>query len=225
MKKVVLIASLCSLTGNIVSAQSNVAGLPPLPAGCVKPTQTKAIPWSYIAESNILWSKRVWRDIDTRQPGNSFIANAPANSRLASVMVEGFLSGAYKAYSNVNDQFTTPLSQKEFIDLLAAGSGGFDPALVTKYCIKEDWLFLENEKRIVVRIVGIAPLMEIKGTDGTVTGQPAFWLYYPDTRNYFAQRAITSKEHPYILNWDEAFESRQFESSIVKVVDTRPKTN
>lgn len=224
MTKAILIAALCSLTGNIVSAQSTVVGLPPLPAGCVKPTQTQAIPWSYIAERNIQWSKRVWRDIDTRQPGNSLIANVPATKRLAFVMVEGFLNGAYKAYSGANDRFTTPLSQKEFIDLLAAGSGGFDPALVTRYRIKEDWLFLEKEKSMVVRIVGIAPLMKVKGTDGTLTEQPAFWLYYPDTRTYFAQRAIVSKDHPYIFNWDEAFESRQFESTIIKEVETRKKS-
>ncbi|MCD6013352.1 MAG: gliding motility associated protein GldN [Flavipsychrobacter sp.] len=218
MKKAIFSAALCLLAGNFVFAQSNIAGLPPMTAGCVKPNQTQPIPWNYIAERDIRVIQRIWRDIDIHDERNRLLA---ANSQLAIILTEGFFNGSYKAYSAVNDRFTTPLTREEFIKLLTPGSGGFNPAVVTKYRIKEDWLYLKSSGAVEVRIVGIAPVAEVKDANGIAKEQPAFWIYYPDARKHLAQNKVINKEQPYIFNWDELFESRQFDGEIDKVIEMK----
>ena len=202
MKKTICGISLCLFTAGIASAQTRVAGLAPLPTGCVLPQVAQPQPWHFISESDISKKIRAWRDIDSNDPQNKLLA---ANSQLASILVNGFFSGAYKAYSAVDDRFTTQLSRQDIINLLTAGSGGFNPANVTKYRIKEDWIYISSTGSMEVRIVGLAPLITIKNVDGSAQDKPAFWVYYPDARNYLAQNKVISKEKPYILNWDQAF--------------------
>jgi len=192
---------------------------------------TYALPWERIMEDNVLWQKRVWRNIDTRDKENKLLGNnhdAARNSILGNVLVDGFFKGAYKAYEAKDDRFTTELTREKFIALITPGSqaanAGFNPEQVTKFRVKEDWLFLEKENKIVVRIIGIAPLKEVKGVDGKITDEPVFWLFYPDIRNHLAQRKIVSKEHPDLLNWDQVFETRQFNGTIDKVASRTRRT-
>ncbi len=72
---------------------------------------------------------------------------------------------------------------------------------------------------MVVRIVGIAPVIDIIGDDGVYRGSQAmFWLYYPDIRGLLAQYEVFNPQNDvYRYTWDEFFESRQFSSKITKV--------
>lgn len=219
MKNAIYGAALLLLTGIAASAQNSAPVVPSSDrqqqlfnqdVSTYVSEDKYALPWERIEWKDIAWKKRVWRDIDVRKLENRAFDN------LATVLVEGFLKGAYKAYSAADDRFTTELTKEQFIALLT--SRGFNPATVTKYRIKEDWLFLSNENRIVVRILGIAPIRESATSDGPVLPQPAFWLYYPDTRNFLAQQKVVSKENPYILNWDNLMEGRHFNSDIDKVI-------
>jgi hypothetical protein len=221
------IAATCLLLiqGSMVYAQNNV--VPALPPDGVAPTtindynnlianDTYALPWGPIKESNILWRKRAWRDIDIQQPGNEFFAN---NDCLAKIMLAGFFEGKYKLYSGANDRFTIQLDKADIMSLLTPGNKNdsliFKPNEVTRYRIKEDWLFLKQEHRLVVRIAGIAPLAHSTQPDGTITDQPAFWVYHPETRYYFASYKVVGKEtEP--QNWDQLFEGRKFASTITK---------
>lgn len=219
MKNAIYGAALLLPTGNAASAQSST---PVVPASdwqqqlfnqdvsAYVSEGVYALPSQQIQMSNIAWQKRMWRDIDARKLENR------AFDKLATVLVEGFLKGAYKAYSAADDRFTTELTREQFNELLT--SRGFNPATVNKYRIKEDWLFLKNENRLEVRIFGIAPIRESSTSDGPALPQPAFWLYYPDTRNFLAQQKVVSKETPYILNWDKLMEGRHFNSDIDKVI-------
>lgn len=171
-----------------------------------------ALPWKPIQEKDITWKKRVWLTIDMNDTKNFSLSNnreIPNNSRLSNILFAGFMSGAYKAYSANDDRFITELSRQEVI---SKGSLGFNPQHVIKFRIKEDWIFLAAERRMAVRIVGIAPLMEVTATDGTVTEQPMFWLYYPEIRNYMAKQKVYGGTG----NWDEYFEGRNFSSHIDK---------
>lgn len=219
MKNAIYVAALLLLTGNATFAQNSIPVVPATDkqtqllnqdVSTYVPEDNYALPWKRIEWKDVAWQKRMWRDIDARQLENRSF------DKLASVLVEGFLKGAYKAYSATDDRFTTELTREQFIALLT--SRGFNPASVTQYRIKEDWLFLSNENRLVVRILGIAHVKEVAGPDGTITSQPVFWLYYPDARNFLAQQKVVSKENPYILNWDHLFEGRHFSSDIDKVI-------
>jgi hypothetical protein len=121
MKKAIYGAALLLMTGNTVFAQNSV----PVVAAADRRQQlfnqdvstyvsegTYSLPWQQIPMSNIVWQKRMWRDIDTRKLENR------AFDKLATVLVEGFLKGAYKAHSAADDRFTTELTREQFIALL-----------------------------------------------------------------------------------------------------------
>ena len=95
----------------------------------------------------------------------------------------------------------------------------FKPEEITKFRVKEDWIFDRNEGKMVVRIVGIAPVKDVYGDNGDFRGQQAmFWLYYPDIRGVLAKYEVFNPQNDvYRYTWDEFFESRQFSSRIYKV--------
>lgn len=187
------------------------------------PQDTYSLPWESIKEDNILWKKRVWRDIRVQDTENKiFRFNAETNGKdLINILIGGVINGKYKAYSGAEDRFVTALSKEEFIGILTpevAGSGlVFNPQKVSAYRIKEDWLFLAKEHKMVVRILGIAPVVPVTYSDGSSTEQPVFWLYYPDIRNYLAEHKVYAGVEAKDINWDQLFESRNFKSRIDKV--------
>lgn len=70
----------------------------------------------------------------------------------------------------------------------------------------------KDSKKIVVRIVAMAPVIEpVDGGDS----KPAFWVYYPDARAYLAQQRIARPGNG-PENFDEVFEGRFFSSKIDK---------
>lgn len=131
------------------------------------------------------------------------------------------MNDAYKAYSAADgDRFTKVLSIPDLSDLLAGdknGASGYAPVAVTSYEIKEDWLFLEKEHKLVVRIVGIAPCRTVAGSDGVLVQQPLFWLYYPDIRKSLATQKVHPGQGGTEVTWDEYFEMRRFSSTIKKI--------
>jgi gliding motility associated protien GldN len=187
-----------------------------------------ALPWNTIQEKNILWKKRVWRTIDTRKTGNDVFSGTLGQHRatpLATLLINGVLTGACKAYNPEDDRFTKVFTREELmasINLPLQGKASdFNAEQVTKYLIKEDWLFLEKENKMVVRMVGIAPVKETTNPDGTITFQPLFWLYYPNCRSYLAAQPLVVNNVPAVQNWDQLFISRNFSSTIDKVSNQR----
>ena len=94
----------------------------------------------------------------------------------------------------------------------------FNPDAVTKYRLKEDWVFDRNLGRMVVRIVGLAPILDRYNEDGSYRGsQAVFWMYYPEIRPMMAQYEVFNPDNDVArLSWDEYFEGRFFSSRIIK---------
>jgi gliding motility associated protien GldN len=202
------------------------------------------IPWQNIRETDILWKKRVWREIDTREKQNvGFRYAGDENSgggMFIEILIDAIKRGKVTAYENMDDRFTTVMTKESLIDQLTPkpdtitvvdptdGSEkiqivrkDFDPEKITKYRIKEDWIFDRNVGQMVVRIVGLAPVIDIIGDGGDYRGSKAmFWLYYPDpqVRNLLANYEVFNPHNDLArYTWDEFFEARQFSSKITKV--------
>jgi len=201
------------------------------------------IGWQPIREADILWKKRVWREIDTREKQNqAFRYPGDENTGggyFIEILIDAIKKGKIKAYSNFDDRFTTPLTKDQLQELVAGKIDtyrsvspidgteqirivheDFNPDLITKFRIKEDWIFDRNMGKMVVRIIGIAPVKDILGEDGVSVraSQSMFWLYYPDIRNVLAQYEVFNPQNDLArMTWDEFFESRQFSSKIIKV--------
>ena len=58
---------------------------------------------------------------------------------------------------------------------------------VGRFMIKEDWIFDRSRSMMEARIIGLAPMIEVRGELGELRGfRPLFWLYYPECRQLFS---------------------------------------
>lgn len=231
-------------TGSSVIAQTGQAQTQ-ANTGSPVPTPTMATfakPLPRIAERDILWKKRVWRDIDIREKQNSEVfgyTSETPNNLLVDVLIEGVIANKIKAYSTDNDMFTTVLSNQQFSALLnpsnqnTAGVPLLQPGTVVKFKIKEDWIFDNTTKALTVRLVGLAPVTEHINADGTRSERPIFWIYYPESRETLAQHDISSaingiNKGKQPASWNDYFEGRMFASVIEKAdqtkIDWKPDT-
>jgi len=208
----------------------------------LKDRRREPIPWQYIRESDILWKKRVWREIDTREKQNmAFRYTGDEHSgggMFIEILIDAIKRGKIAAYSTFDDRFTAKLTKDQMMEQVAGKTDtqtvvdpitgeetqrirrtDFKPEEINKYRIKEDWIFDRNIGQMVVRIVGIAPVKDVYGDDGIYRGpQAMFWLYYPDIRKELAQYEVFNPQNDMArYTWDEFFEARQFSSKITKV--------
>jgi gliding motility associated protien GldN len=205
------------------------------------PHVTKIQNWQTVREADIMWKKRVWREIDIREkqnmafryPGDDYTGGG----FFIEIILDAVKKGKIKAYSNMDDRFTTALSKDQIMELLIGkpdtvmvenpetgemimkiSSREFNPDVVTKYRIKEDWVFDRNLGRMVVRIIGVAPIQDRLNEDGTFrASQAVFWLYYPEMRDMLAQYEVFNPENDVArITWEEYFEGRYFSSKIIE---------
>src|SRR5690606_9821990 len=89
---------------------------------------------------------------------------------------------------------------------------------IKMYRIKEDWIFDKQRSTMDIRIIGIAPMREVRGEDGEVRGYaPVFWLYYPECRYLFANWDAFNRENDAErVPYESLFMKRQFTSYITK---------
>ncbi len=173
------------------------------------------LPLSSIKESDIVWSNRVWRECSINDKELSWAEGVQPDMlavHLSRTLLTGVFSGEIKAYSADNDRFTTELSRQDVIKLITPAADGvfsFNPDAVTGFRIKEDWLYLESEHAIKVRILGIAPVFETEGTS-----HPAFWIYYPDAVAYLDKQVIPGEVAGKEQTWFRFLQLHEFPSQI-----------
>jgi gliding motility associated protien GldN len=213
--------------------------------------------YEHIREDDAVYRQRVWREIDVHEKMNlPFVYKATednGNQRFISILLNLIKSGEITAFdAAVDDRFTTPMTFKQIAENMVGkpkviqipdmtndpdGSKGltkdttimeeFNPELVERYEIKEEWVFDKESSRMQVRILGIAPLKTILEADGSVrAATPIFWVYYPDLRPMLAKyEAYNGKNYGARMSWEELFESRMFASRIIKSTIDNPGDN
>ena len=203
---------------------------------------TKILDWQPLRENDIMWKKRVWREIDIREkqnmafrfPGDDYTGGG----YFIEILLDAIKKGKIKAYSNIDDRFTSALTKEQVLEMLIGSPDTqevydpvkdeyqvvitrreFNPDVVTKYRVKEDYIFDRNLGRMVVRIIGIAPFQDIiDQSTGLFRGsQAVFWLYYPEIRPMLAQYEVFNPENDVArMTWNDFFEGRYFSSKIIK---------
>jgi gliding motility associated protien GldN len=214
--------------------------------------------YEHIREDDAVYRQRVWRELDVHEKMNlPFVYKATednGNQRFISILLNLIKNGDVTAFNAVqDDRFTTPMAFREIAELLVGkphsiqvpdfvkdpdGSKGimkdttieeqFNPDLVERYQIKEEWVFDKESSRMYVRILGIAPEKSIYEADGTTfrAATPIFWVYYPDLRPFLAKyEAYNGKNYGARMSWEELFESRMFSSRIIKSTIDNPGNN
>ncbi|MCB0481657.1 MAG: gliding motility protein GldN [Flavobacteriales bacterium] len=245
MKKIALFISVfvIALTSEGLSQQSTV-----LDGVYVKENtpSRRVIPYTNLREADVMWSKRVWRQVDLRKKSNQvfYFPIDPAQGRknLFDYIKEGILEDgtltAYDPGSPVapDDMFTRAMTSEDVLSKLvrtqeqeqfdeygeAIGTTTIRDTLrsskIKFYEIKEEWFFERQKSQMDVRIIGIKPVAEVEGPDGEPTLQDLFWIYFPEARYVFANSEVFNRKNDAERRtYEDVFWKRQFESTIIKV--------
>jgi gliding motility associated protien GldN len=193
----------------------------------------RVMPYATIREADVMWERRVWRTIDLGDPLNTCYrvpqGKLPGCFSLFGLVRHGLLDeGAITAYDPgplaQDDAFRTPLD-KSAIRALFAELDTLPPEAIARFMIKEDWIFDRQRSMMHVRIIGIAPMTEVRGGDGELRGyRPLFWLYYPECRTLFARWTAVQTTAGKRISFEDLFLQRNFRSTIAQVSDMQGRT-
>lgn len=209
-------------------------------------TERKVIDWPYLREADVLWAKRIWRIVDTREKQNQPMQwpKNPLNVIIYNAIVAGKLTAynddSLSGFRTIED-FKSFNSQKQPVKKLYDEAGDpDDPANtyydtipivktaqdIKKYKIMEDWIFDKKESRMYVRIIAIAPLVNY-AIEGIEAQEVEWcWLKYhkdvsdadvADVREVLVNMEVFNRQNDAArLTYDDWFEQRMFNSYIVK---------
>ena len=206
----------------------------------------RVIPYPYLREADVMYFRRVWQVMDLKQKINHpyFYPIEPIQDRknLFDVIRHGLLKEtSLVAYSTgpsgEDDEFTIALGRNEIDSILnpivyipqfddetgdpidpKAERQKIDSEKITRYLLKEDWIWDRQRSERYVRIIGIAPMIEEKDQDGESQGySPLFWLYYPECRYVFANADVFNLfNDAQRRTYEDLFQKRYFSSYIIK---------
>jgi len=201
----------------------------------------RVVPYTHVREADVMWHKRIWREIDLREKINHplYYPTRPINGRksLFDVIKQAVtVDKTLTAYDPQDDEFTVPFTvaqalgaMGDSITIMLEDEWG-DPSIpsttfseltsqdVVKYRIKEDWFF-DNERSIMdVRIMGICPFKIATDENGNYKGiQPLFWIYFPEARYVFANFDVFNRQNDAERRtFEDIFWKRMFNSYIYK---------
>ncbi|MBK6929626.1 MAG: gliding motility protein GldN [Saprospirales bacterium] len=197
--------------------------------------ERRVLAYQPIRESDIFWEKRIWRIIDVREKMN--LPFAYPEAPFFKILSEAASKGEMPVYSVDDDKFTKRLSTDDVLSMLSKTDTivTFDPetyeekvqivrndinwADVKRFRIKEIWFFDKETSTMQVRILGIAPLIDVKDSEGNFRYEKAmFWVYYPQARELFARNRVFTLggNTNATISWEDLFEMRYFASFIIK---------
>lgn len=198
-----------------------------------------ATPFNYpqINPNNIRFYKRIWRDIDLKDPENQILA-IPGNTLIEAVL-EGVKSGKLTAYDPVDDSFKFKMAPDQAFARLQDSVlvpvfddqgnqiseqwklNDFNPERITKIRIKEDIFFDKQRSKIETRIIGIAPMMGVQTADVSIGEAPMFWLYFPQCRTVLVKKDVSNPDkNLFDMSMDDIFLQRKFSSKIIRESNT-----
>lgn len=149
------------------------------------------IEYDYIAEADIIYTKRLWRRIEKISNENLFSFD------LIPFLKENWLDKQLIAYAV--DNFAIPLAKNPFENPSDS---------VVAFTIKEDYLFDKNRLVSEYRIIGIAPIV-IDASSGQE--KELCWLYFPQMRSLLSKGTSSEKN-----SLENLFYNRSFHGEVYK---------
>ena len=196
--------------------------------------ERRVLPYQPLREADIFWERRIWRVIDIREKMN--LPFAYPEMPFFTILMDAAVNNDITVYSTEDDKFTAQLQPDEVASMGATVDTviTFDPETyeeqiqivrnelnpedVKRFRIKEVWFFDEETATLQVRILGIAPLIDVKDDNGNFKYEkPMFWAYYPECREILARHQVFNVGNDASPNtWEDLFEMRFFSSYIYK---------
>ncbi|MBN2663444.1 MAG: gliding motility protein GldN [Bacteroidales bacterium] len=236
-----LLSSVCSIE---LVAQGTGTHVQPLPYREVHIANDVPMPYQYVREADVMWSRIIWRRIELSEKMNHVLALPATPTRgtksLIDIILDGVHTQGLTAYrvraSDAGNEFDVIMTEDEIHVEMGAGQDvqvvetieGFDTVSVdipynsssiSSYLVKELWFFDKQRSVMDVRIIGFCPIRKYYRADDIDQTSPlykkVFWIYYPEARPLLARSQIYS---PYTdvtnISFDDVFQKRFFSSYI-----------
>jgi gliding motility associated protien GldN len=200
----------------------------------------RVIPYTHVREADVMWHRRIWREIDLREKINHplYYPLQPLNDRksLYDVIKKSIEDGELTAYDVMDDEFKIQLTKSQAIAAMGDTQIVYledeygDPTIeqktfepiesidIVRYRIKEDWFFDRERSVMDVRIMGLSPVKNVLDDNGELRGQkPLFWIYFPEARYVFANYDVFNRHNDAERRtFEDVFWKRMFNSYIYK---------
>lgn len=203
----------------------------------------KPLPYGYISDRDVLWSKVVWEYVDLNQKINLpyyypiDTMNAVNTRRsLFDTLMKGIKKGDITEIYQ-DSYFTTKIGVEEvgnmtFMEREVDGgpeNGGYiDPYAIQSqdikgYMLKGIWYFDKRQGELEYRMLAIAPMgpdvqvMGIQEIDDKESVYELFWVFFPDARNTLhSSKVFNPKNSAHPISYDNLLNARRFNSTIIK---------
>ena len=242
MFKNCLILFFTLMIGNSINAQANLWNAKTVDQIGKKSTQQIAadndgpIPYGYIDDRDVMWSKVVWEFIDLNQKINLpyyfpiDTANISNDRRsLFDTLIKGIKQGKIKeAYSD--SFFTSKITQEEIDSRLVnvRDENGYKDTFriqtqdVEGYMIKGMWYFDKRQGELKYRLLALAPMGKDVQTLGVAEIEDEelyelFWIFFPSARDVLHDaKVFNPKNASQPISFDHMLNARRFNSIIVR---------
>lgn len=211
----------------------------------------RVVPYAFLREADVMWNKRIWREIDLREKMNQNyyypITENNQRKNLIKVIIDGILTdGKIVPYSTDDDEFRVKYTSSEVLAKIqktdsilktepdppynqywSLDTFPFDPTTVKKFRLKEDWVFDRQRSVMEPRVIGIAPIQAFVDVNTQeIRGfGPMFWVYFPQARLVFRNYEVYNRYNfSQRITYDDVFMKRMFSSRIIKVDNEHDRT-
>ena len=233
---------LAVLSTNVVLGQSNILNAKSVDQIGVKSKQQLAadndrpIPYGYLDDRDVLWSKIVWEFIDLNQKINLpyyfpiDTANISSYRRsLFDTLLKGMKQGEIEhAYSD--SFFTSKITKDEIQQRLinVREENGYTDTFRIKtqdvegYMIKGMWYFDKRHGELKYRLLALAPMGKDVQTLGVEDIEDSklyelFWIFFPAARQVLHNAKVFNvKNASQPISFDHLLNARRFSSVIVR---------
>lgn len=194
------------------------------------------IPYGYVDDRDVLWSKIVWEFVDFNQKINFpyyfpiDTTNISSDRRsLFDTLIKGIKQGKIEeVYSD--SFFTSKITQSEIDSRLIniRDENGYKDTFniqtedVEGFMIKGIWYFDKRQGELKYRLLALAPM----GKDVQTLGvseiddenlYELFWIFYPSARNIlYKSKVFNPKNNMQSISFDHLLNARRFSATIVR---------
>tara|TARA_B110000240_G_C13354628_1_gene391251 strand:+ start:33 stop:887 length:855 start_codon:yes stop_codon:yes gene_type:complete len=230
------------ITSSLVNAQANLLNAKSVDQiGKENEQQLAAdndgpIPYGYVDDRDVMWSKVVWEFVDLNQKINLpyyfpiDTTNISSDRRsLFSVLIKGIKQGKIKeAYTD--SFFTSKITQQEIESRLVniRDENGYKDTFriqsqdVEGYMLKGMWYFDKRQGEMKYRLLALAPMGKDVQTLGLENMEDEklydlFWIFFPNARKVLHDsKVFNPKNATHPISFDHLLNARRFGSVIVR---------
>jgi len=236
---VILFISILFAPALELSAQESPAGIKGLYKKDIR--DKSPIPYTHLREADVMWSKKIFREIDLRKKINQplYYPTTPIGDRvsLINIILAEIKSGTVNAYDAMEgDDMTVKITQADIDNKMGAKSDSAAsyrtasgelrdtiviepprPEEIKTIWLQEEWFFDKKHSKMDVRILGIMPIRNYFNRESNESQKTQVcWIYYPDFRDTFASHEIYNPDNDaHRISFDDFFMQRRFSSIIV----------